>query len=109
MGKSGEPGDGAVWELCCGGGVVLDVAERVGADLTVVGPEAPLVNGVVDQFRAAGRLIVGPLAENARLEGSKIYSKDFFGGMGFLRRSLFLWIHKRTQRRRRAAFDFLLW
>ncbi len=56
----------------------LDVAERAGADLTVVGPEAPLVEGVVDQFRAAGRLIVGPSAENARLEGSKIFAKDFF-------------------------------
>jgi phosphoribosylamine--glycine ligase len=56
----------------------LEVAERVGADLTVVGPEAPLVAGVVDEFRAAGRLIVGPTAENARLEGSKIFAKDFF-------------------------------
>jgi phosphoribosylamine--glycine ligase len=59
-------------------GSYLEVAERVGADLTVVGPEAPLVAGVVDEFRAAGRLIVGPTAENARLEGSKIFAKDFF-------------------------------
>jgi phosphoribosylamine--glycine ligase len=59
-------------------GSFLDVAERVGADLTVVGPEAPLVEGVVDQFRGAGKLIVGPSAENARLEGSKIFAKDFF-------------------------------
>ena len=59
-------------------GSYLDVANAVGADLTVVGPEAPLVEGVVDQFRGAGRLIVGPTAENARLEGSKIFAKDFF-------------------------------
>jgi len=56
----------------------LEIAEKLGADLTVVGPELPLVNGVVDEFRAAGRLIVGPTAENARLEGSKIFAKDFF-------------------------------
>jgi phosphoribosylamine--glycine ligase len=54
------------------------VAESVNADLTVVGPEAPLVAGVVDAFRAAGRAIVGPTAENAHLEGSKIFAKEFF-------------------------------
>jgi len=59
-------------------GSYLDVANAVGADLTVVGPEAPLVDGIVDQFRGAGKLIVGPTAENARLEGSKIFAKDFF-------------------------------
>src|SRR6516225_6123886 len=52
---------------------LLAVAEAVAADLTVVGPEAPLVAGVVDAFRAVGRAIVGPTAENARLEGSKIF------------------------------------
>jgi phosphoribosylamine--glycine ligase len=57
---------------------LLAVAESVNAELTVVGPEAPLVAGVVDTFRAAGRAIVGPTSENARLEGSKIFAKDFF-------------------------------
>jgi phosphoribosylamine---glycine ligase len=57
---------------------LLAVAEAVNAELTVVGPEALLVAGVVDAFRAAGRAIVGPTAENARLEGSKIFAKDFF-------------------------------
>jgi phosphoribosylamine--glycine ligase len=57
---------------------LLAVAEAVNAELTVVGPEAPLVAGVVDTFRAVGRAIVGPTAENARLEGSKIFAKDFF-------------------------------
>ena len=51
---------------------------RVGADLTVVGPEVPLVAGVVDAFRARGLRIVGPNAEAAQLEGSKIFAKDFF-------------------------------
>ena len=57
---------------------MLAAAESINADLTVVGPEAPLVAGIVNTFRAAGRAIVGPTAENARLEGSKIFAKDFF-------------------------------
>ena len=51
-------------------------------DLTVVGPEIPLVGGVVDQFRAAKRKIVGPAQDAARLEGSKIYSKEFMRQLG---------------------------
>ncbi|MDI1252595.1 phosphoribosylamine--glycine ligase [Thermomonas sp.] len=45
--------------------------------LTVVGPEAPLVAGVVDRFREAGLRIFGPTAAAAQLEGSKAYAKDF--------------------------------
>jgi len=52
-------------------------AEEIGADLTVVGPEAPLVAGVVDEFRARGLKIVGPDRNAARLEGSKIFAKNF--------------------------------
>jgi phosphoribosylamine--glycine ligase len=55
----------------------LAIAESVDADLTVVGPEAPLVAGVVDAFRTRGRAIFGPTAAAARLEGSKIYAKNF--------------------------------
>jgi phosphoribosylamine--glycine ligase len=55
----------------------LAVAQSVGADLTVVGPEAPLVAGVVDMFRARGRAIFGPNAAAAQLEGSKIFAKNF--------------------------------
>jgi phosphoribosylamine--glycine ligase len=47
-------------------------------DLTVVGPEVPLVNGVVDDFRTRGLKIVGPDRAAARLEGSKIFAKNFF-------------------------------
>jgi phosphoribosylamine--glycine ligase len=61
---------------------LLAMADRISADLTVVGPEAPLVEGVVDCFRAARRLIVGPTAEAARLEGSKVYAKQFFATHG---------------------------
>ena len=46
-------------------------------DLTVVGPELPLVLGIVDRFQAEGLSIVGPTAAAARLEGSKIFAKDF--------------------------------
>ena len=46
-------------------------------DLTFVGPEAPLVDGIVDLFTQRGLRIVGPSAAAARLEGSKIFAKDF--------------------------------
>jgi phosphoribosylamine--glycine ligase len=46
-------------------------------DLTFVGPEAPLVSGIVDLFTQQGLKIVGPTAAAARLEGSKIFAKDF--------------------------------
>jgi phosphoribosylamine--glycine ligase len=46
-------------------------------DLTFVGPEAPLVAGIVDEFTQRGLRIVGPSAAAARLEGSKIFAKDF--------------------------------
>jgi len=52
-------------------------AEKVRPDLTVVGPELPLVNGVVDAFRARNLSIVGPSQIAAQLEGSKIFSKEF--------------------------------
>ena len=56
----------------------LAAAEMIDADLTVVGPEVPLVAGAVDAFRAAGRRIVGPNREAAQLEGSKVFCKNFF-------------------------------
>ncbi|MEH6471661.1 MAG: phosphoribosylamine--glycine ligase [Halopseudomonas sp.] len=46
-------------------------------DLTIVGPEAPLVEGVVDKFQAAGLAVFGPSAGAAQLEGSKAFTKDF--------------------------------
>lgn len=56
---------------------VAEFVESHGIDLTFVGPEAPLVSGIVDAFTARGLRIVGPTAAAARLEGSKIYAKDF--------------------------------
>ncbi len=56
---------------------LVEVAQQVKANLTVVGPEAPLVAGVVDAFESAGLAIIGPLRAAARLEGSKIFAKQF--------------------------------
>ncbi|HEY6482780.1 MAG TPA: phosphoribosylamine--glycine ligase [Steroidobacteraceae bacterium] len=55
--------------------VSLALAQRI--DLTIVGPEAPLVLGVVDAFLAAGLRCFGPRQAAARLEGSKAFAKDF--------------------------------
>ena len=57
---------------------ILAAAVNLQVDVTVIGPEAPLVNGVVDHFRAANLPIVGPTAEAAQLEGSKQHAKSFF-------------------------------
>ena len=56
---------------------LLQLVQDEGVALTVVGPEQPLVAGVVDAFRAQGRRIFGPTAKAAQLEGSKAYAKDF--------------------------------
>ncbi|VEG28223.1 phosphoribosylamine--glycine ligase [Actinomyces howellii] len=55
---------------------VVELAEQMGADLVVVGPEAPLVAGVADAVRQAGIPCFGPGAEAARLEGSKAFAKE---------------------------------
>lgn len=56
---------------------LLHLAQQESVDLTVVGPEAPLVEGVVDRFTAAGLRCFGPKADAAQLEGSKAFAKDF--------------------------------
>lgn len=61
---------------------LVGLARREAVDLTVVGPEAPLVAGVVDAFEAAGLRIFGPRRAAARLEGSKAYAKDFLARHG---------------------------
>ncbi|NRP46220.1 MULTISPECIES: phosphoribosylamine--glycine ligase [unclassified Marinobacterium] len=66
--------------------VAIDVMDKValanfakenGVALTIVGPEAPLVDGVVDYFQSEGLAIFGPSAGAAQLEGSKAFTKDF--------------------------------
>ena len=61
---------------------LLDLARSEGIALTVVGPEAPLAEGVVDAFQAAGLRIFGPTRAAAQLESSKQYAKDFMARYG---------------------------
>ncbi|HEX4429545.1 MAG TPA: phosphoribosylamine--glycine ligase, partial [Frankiaceae bacterium] len=61
---------------------VADVAQRLGADLTVIGPEAPLVDGVVDALTERGLTAFGPTAAAARLEGSKAFAKAVMTAAG---------------------------
>ena len=58
------------------------VGERPDADLYVIGPEAPLVAGLADEMRAAGKLVFGPGADGAQLEGSKAWMKDLLSEAG---------------------------
>jgi len=56
---------------------IVAFAEKAHPDLTIVGPELPLVNGLTDAFRQRNWAIVGPSKQAAQLEGSKIFSKEF--------------------------------
>ncbi len=57
-------------------------AKENSVDLTIVGPEAPLVDGIVDVFKSHGLTIFGPSKDAARLEGSKVYMKNFLKKYG---------------------------
>lgn len=63
---------------------IVDFAKKEGIDFTLVGPEAPLVGGIVDAFQAEGLKIFGPKAKEAQLEGSKTFAKDFCNRHGLL-------------------------
>ncbi len=56
---------------------ILELAKQLPADLTIIGPEAPLVAGVVDEFEKAGLFVIGPTRAAAKLEGSKVFAKQF--------------------------------
>lgn len=73
----GNPGMAAAGLTC-----TAAAPEALEADLYVIGPEAPLVDGLADRLRAAGRLVYGPGAEGARLEGSKAFMKDLVAAAG---------------------------
>jgi phosphoribosylamine---glycine ligase len=64
------------------GNAVAGLATALGADLVVVGPEAPLVAGVADRVREAGIACFGPSAAAAQLEGSKAFAKDVMAAAG---------------------------
>src|SRR5690606_15088349 len=61
---------------------LLQLARDENVALTVVGPEVPLVAGIVDRFRDAGLRIFGPTAAAAQLEGSKAFAKEFLARHG---------------------------
>jgi phosphoribosylamine--glycine ligase len=61
---------------------LLGLAGTIGAELVVIGPEAPLVAGVGDELRHAGIAVFGPGAEAARIEGSKSFAKDVMAAAG---------------------------
>ncbi len=61
---------------------LVELVRSEGVALTVVGPEAPLVAGIVDRFRSEGLRIFGPTAAAAQLEGSKAFAKDFLARHG---------------------------
>lgn len=65
-------------------GRTVDVADPddTAADLYVIGPEAPLVDGLADRLRAEGKLVFGPGADGARLEGSKAWMKEVLAAAG---------------------------
>ncbi|MEU3895876.1 phosphoribosylamine--glycine ligase [Streptomyces sp. NPDC045251] len=64
------------------GAAVTALATRLGAELVVVGPEAPLVAGVADAVREAGIPVFGPSGQAAQLEGSKAFAKDVMAAAG---------------------------
>ena len=55
----------------------LDLARKLGVDLTLCGPELPLVCGIADEFAKCGLALLGPTREAAQLEGSKVFAKKF--------------------------------
>jgi len=59
-----------------------DLATKLGADLTIVGPELPLVHGIADEFKQRGLALLGPPKMAAQLEGSKIFAKEFMARNG---------------------------
>ncbi|MCG6872877.1 MAG: phosphoribosylamine--glycine ligase [Gammaproteobacteria bacterium] len=81
-GTAGEPGVQNVAVEADDVDGLLHFAQANAIDLTIVGPEAPLVAGVVDRFQAAGLTCFGPGREAAQLEGSKAFTKDFLARHG---------------------------
>ena len=73
----GNAGMAALGVTCVAGRL-----RSIEADLYVIGPEEPLVAGLADELRGAGRLVFGPGADGARLEGSKAWMKELLAEAG---------------------------
>lgn len=73
------PGNPGMAQVAC---VADQQFEEIEADLYVIGPEAPLVDGMADRLRSRGRLVVGPGRDGAQLEGSKAWMKEILLAAG---------------------------
>jgi phosphoribosylamine--glycine ligase len=74
-----------------------NLADKLGADLTVVGPELPLVLGIADEFASRGLALLGPGRRAAQLEGSKIFAKQFLHRHGIPTAAMYGVINSKTQ------------
>jgi phosphoribosylamine--glycine ligase len=83
---------------------LVELAKRLKPDLTVIGPELPLVLGLADELRALGFSVVGPGTAAARLEGSKVFSKRFMERHG-IRTARLYGVFKNSSEARRALDD----
>jgi len=81
---------------------LADFAADMKIDLTVIGPELPLVLGLADEFRSRGLLVFGPQRQAAELEGSKVFAKEFMGRHG-VPTADFEIVHDAAQCRKAAA------
>jgi phosphoribosylamine--glycine ligase len=82
-GNAGIAGDARLLDIAADDtGGIVDAAVTEGVELTIVGPEAPLVAGLVDALEAAGVAAFGPSREAARLEGSKVHAKELMAEAG---------------------------
>lgn len=82
-------GNGGIWQIAQRVDIeptdvkaLADFAQREGVDFTLVGPEAPLVEGIVDEFEKRGLKIFGPSRQASMLEGSKVFAKEFMQKYG---------------------------
>ena len=81
-GNAGIEADARCIDAGAGTEALVAAARDEAVDLVVVGPEAPLVDGLVDALEAAGIAAFGPSAEAARLEGSKLHAKELMSEAG---------------------------
>ncbi len=77
------PGNAGIAQICaCLSGEPVEIARKIGADFVVVGPDGALADGVVDRLNAAGFPAFGPTQSAARLESSKIFTKNLLQKYG---------------------------
>jgi phosphoribosylamine---glycine ligase len=84
-----------------------DLATKLGVDLTIVGPELPLVEGIADEFKRRGLAILGPPKTAAQLEGSKIFAKEFMTRNGIPTAGVYGTFH--SAREAGAKLDSVAW